>query len=175
VDGWRRYFPAGSLDPRPDLHRFSAEWFADALSRLDELPLHPAEPDQPLVVRLLCLPTWAPACSVRAEPSGLLWRLDARELDGEEAGFDLGRLAVRSDRVLAADEAARLSEMWAYLRLWSVGPDAREDDVLDGTTYVLEAAERGRYHVAHRAEPEWGDTFGEFADLLVSLAGLAPR
>jgi hypothetical protein len=175
AEAWRRYFPAGSLDARPDLHRHRAEWFADALDRLDEPPLHPARPDQPLGVRLLCLPTWAPACSVRIEPSGLSWWLTARELDGEEAAFDLGRLAHRADRVLTVDEAARVSELWAYLRLWSVGPDAREDDVLDGTIYVLEAAERGRYHVAHRAEPEWGDTFGEFADLLIGLAGLAPR
>ncbi len=173
--GWQRYFPHGCLDPRPDLHRLSAEWFADALGRLDEPPLYPVGMDQPLVVRLLCLPTWRPACSVRVEPAGLSWQLAARELSGEEAGFDLGGLARRVDRVLAGSEAARVSELWAYLRLWSLGPAPDGDDVLDGTTYVVEAAERGRYHVAHRAEPEWGDTLGEFADLLVSLAGLAPR
>jgi hypothetical protein len=174
-EGWRRYFPPGCLDPRPDLHRLSAEHFADALGRLDEPPLYPAGSDQPLVVRLLCLPTWRPACSVRVEPSGVSWQLAARELSGKEAGFDLGRLARRVDRVLAGDEAARVSELWAYLRLWALGPAPDGDDVLDGTLYAVEAAERGRYHVARRTEPVWGDTLGEFADLLVRLAGLAPR
>ncbi|MBX3398011.1 MAG: hypothetical protein KF873_04670 [Gemmataceae bacterium] len=174
-DGWRRYFPAGSLDPRPDLHRHRAEWYADALGRLGEPPLHPAGPDQPLVVRLLCLPTWSPACSVRAERSGLAWRLLARELDGEESGVDLGKLARREDRVIVGTDADRVAELWEWLRFWTLGPPADGDDVLDGTSYVLEAAERGQYHVAVRDDPEWGDTFGEFADLLVALAGLAPR
>jgi hypothetical protein len=71
ADGWRHYFPAGSLDARPDLHRFTAEWFAQPLERLCEKPLHPAGPHQPLVIRLLCLPTWDPACSVRSARAGV--------------------------------------------------------------------------------------------------------
>jgi len=174
-DGWRRYFPAGSLDPRPDLHRHRAEWYADALERLGEGPLHPARPDQTLIVRLLCLPTWSPACAIRAERSGLTWRLLVRELDGEEAGFDLGKLVRRDDRVIIEPDAERVEELWAYLRFWSLGLPADGDDVLDGTDYVLEAVERGRYHVTVRDDPEWGDTFGEFVDLLVNLSGLDPR
>jgi hypothetical protein len=50
-----------------------------------------------------------------------------------------------------------------------------EDYAFDGTTYVLEAAERGRYRVVTRSDPERGDSFGEFAQRLVGLAGLAPR
>lgn len=173
-EGWRRYFPAGSLDPRPDLHRHRAEWYADALERLGEPPLHSAGPDQLFVVRLLCLPTWSPACSVRAERSGLGWRLLARELDGDESGFDLGELARRDDRLVVGADADRLAELWEWLRFWSIAP-AGGEDVLDGTAYVLEAVERGRYRVVVRDDPEWGDTFGEFADLLIRLAGLAPR
>lgn len=173
-EGWRHYFPAGSLDPRPDLHRHRAEWYADALKRLGEQPLHPVRSDQPFVVRLLCLPTWSPACSVRAEPFGLTWRLFARELNGAESGFDLGELARRDDRLIAGADAERVAELWGWLRFWSVAPTGGED-VLDGTTHVLEAAERGRYRVVVRDDPEWGDTFGEFADRLVRLAGLTPR
>jgi hypothetical protein len=175
ADGWRHYFPAGSLDARPDLHRMLAEWLAQALERLGDKPLHPAEPHQPLVIRLLCLPTWRPACSVCIESFGLSWWLTGRELDGEEAGFDLGALARRENRVLSGAEANQVTGLWRYLRFWSLAAAAGDDDVFDGTAYVLEAAEHGRYHVAHRDEPEWGDTFGEFSDLLLRLAGFAPR
>src|SRR5262245_46169247 len=112
-EGWRRCFPAGNRDPRPDRDWHQADCFADALERLEVPPLHPAGPDQPLVVRLLCLPTRRPACSVRFERAGLSWRLVGRELDGEEAGFELGRLARRVDRVLPTDDAARVSGLWA--------------------------------------------------------------
>jgi hypothetical protein len=174
ADDWRQYFPAGSLDTRPDLHRCRAEWYTDARVRLGEGPLHPAGPDQPFVVRLLCLPTWAPACSVRGERSGLVWRLLSRELDGEESGFDLGELAHRDDRLIVGADADRLTALWAWLRFWSI-PTSGGEDVLDGTAYVLEAAERGRYRVVVRDDPEWGDTFGELADLLIGFAGLTPR
>lgn len=66
--------------------------------------------------------------------------------------------------------------MWRYLRFWSL-PAANPDDpeVLDGVTDVLEAAEMGRYHVAHRCDYGWGETFGEFRELLFKLGGFTPR
>ena len=172
--GWQHYFPAGSLHAQPRSHQMLAQWFTDALSRLGEQPLHPAGPDQPLVVRLLCLPTWAPACSVRVESAGPSWRLFARALDGEAAGFALGEVTRRVDRVLTSVEAGQVAELWDSLRFWSLDPNI-DEAVVDGTTVVLEAAEHGRYHVAHRDDPEWGDPFGELSDLLIRLAGLSPR
>src|SRR5262249_29975728 len=158
---WLRYFPVTSLGPIRDV----AEWAGQALDRLGESPLHTVGPHQTLVVRLLCLPTWSPACSVRVERSGLSWRLTGRELDGE-AGFDLGELARREGRLLSGTDAARVAELWDYLRFWALAPVASGEDVLDGTSFMLEGAERGRYHVTTRDDPEWGDTFGEFCALL---------
>jgi hypothetical protein len=169
-DGRQRYFPVGSIRPSRDI----AGWAGQALDRLGESPLQPAGPHQPLVVRLLCLPTWSPACSVRVERSGLSCLLAARELDGE-AGFDLGKLARREDRLLSNAEAARVAELWGYLRFWSLAPVASEEDVFDGTSFLLEGAGHGRYHVVVRDDPGWGDTLVELSELLVGLAGFAPR
>jgi hypothetical protein len=173
-EGWRSYFPQGSLNQRPDLHRSVAEWYAEALDRLRELPFHPVHPEQPLTLRLLCLPTWFPACSVRAELNGLAWRLYSRELDGQEAGFDLGQLARSEERLIVGEPADRLTELWKWLNFWSIAPDS-DEETLDGTEYVLEVMERGRYRVVVREDPEWGDPFGDFADFLMELAGLAQR
>src|SRR6516164_6385274 len=92
---WQRYFPNGCLSSRPDLHRGEAEYLALFLHRMGELPLYPPGPHHPLVIRLLCLPTWSSACCVRIEASGLFWRLVGKELDGE-AGFEIGKL-IRSE------------------------------------------------------------------------------
>jgi hypothetical protein len=88
-DRWLRYFPRGSLTARPDVHRGQAEYFSLFLHHMGEMPLYPAGLHQPLVIRLLCLPTWSSACCVRIEASGLSWRLVGKEMDGE-AGFEVG-------------------------------------------------------------------------------------
>jgi hypothetical protein len=142
---------------------------------MGELPLYPAPLDRPLVIRFLCLPTWSSACCVRIESSGVSWRLIGKEMDGE-AGFEVGNQVRSENRPVEGKEANQIAEFWRYLRFWSLPPEAERDgDVFDGTTYVLEAAHHGRYHVAHRDDPEWGDTFGEFCELLLRLALFEPR
>jgi hypothetical protein len=166
---WRDFFPAGSLD----LHRHRAEEFALFLQRMEEPPLHPAGGQQPLTIRLLCLPTWSRACAVRIESHGLWRRLVGKETSGE-AAFEVGEVVRRESRLLTAAESAQVDELWQYLRFGSL-PASDDECVFDGTTYLLEAARHGRYGVAVREDPEWGDTFGEFCGLMLSLAGFGPR
>jgi hypothetical protein len=163
------HFPAESI---ADLGGV-ADWAGQSLERLCERPLHPAAPQQTLVVRLLCLPTSSPACSVRAELYGLSWRLFCRELSGD-ADFELGELTRREEHLVVGAAAERLTDLWGDLRFWSIAP-AGDREVIDGTTYILEAAERGRYRVIYRDDPEWGDAFAEFSEALLGLAGLASR
>jgi hypothetical protein len=169
-DGWRRFFPAMDLPGIPG----QSDWAGEALDRLGESPLQRVALDQPLVVRLLCLPMWRPACAVRVEDNGLTWWLAGAELTGEEAGCELGELGRHESRRLTIRETDRVVGLWAGLGFWSLAASA-EDYVFDGTTYVVEAAERGRYRVVTRSDPAPGDPFGEFCDVLVRLACLALR
>lgn len=173
-DRWQSYFPSCALDAKPEVHRMCAEWLTDALVRLEERALHPSNPVQPLIVRLLCLPTWSPGCSIRVNVATLPPRIVSRELDGIEAGFELGKLSRRSERVLTEVQATQFKRKWEYLRFWSL-PATTDYDVLDGTTYVLEGSECGRYHVILRDETKRGDSFGELTDLLFKLSGVASR
>jgi hypothetical protein len=129
-------------------------WFTQFLIRMDEPPFYSAASYQPLTIRLLCLPTWSEPCSIRLQSSGLSFHLWGRELDGE-AGFDVGRLVRREERLLTGQDAAQVWELWRYLRFWSLAESDPESEVFDGTTYVLEAAERSRYHLIHRDELDW--------------------
>lgn len=91
-----------------------------------------------------------------------------------EAGFELGELARRHNCLVVGEDADRLTDLWGWLGFWSMAPVGGED-VLDGTSYVLESAEGVRYRVVVRDDPEWGDTFGDFSELLIRLAGLTSR
>jgi hypothetical protein len=91
-----------------------------------------------------------------------------------EAGFEVGELIRSEDRLLTEEEAGRLDDLWPYLRFWSL-PAEGDAAVFDGRTYALEAVQHGRYHIAHRDDYEWGDSFGEFCELLLKLAAFAPR
>ena len=150
-----------------------ADWADQSLKQLFERPLHPADPQQTLVVRLLCLPTGSPACSIRAEVYGSSWRLFCRELNSE-GRFELGELSRREERLIVGADAERFTDLWSDLQFWSIAP-AGDREVIDGTSFILEAAERGRYRVIYRDDPEWGDTFAEFSAALLDLAGLAQR
>lgn len=168
-DGWRGHFPVENI---ADLGGV-ADWAGECLERLGESPLHPAAPQQSLVVRLLCLPSSSPAFTVRAEAYGPAWRLSCRDLS-EESGFELIEEVHSEDRLITGANAERLNDLWEYLRFWSINPTG-ERNAYDGTTYVMEAAEQGRYRVVSREDPGCDDTFGEFSEVLLGLAGLAPR
>lgn len=170
---WCRYFPDGSLSAEPDLHSRLAGQFCWFLRQMDETPLEPPETDQPLVIRLLCIPTWSPACCVRIEAGSPTWRLAVKEMSGE-AGFDAGELIRTEDWLLTSREASQIAVLWDYLHFWSLPAAVESEDVLDGTTFALEAAQGGRYHVAHRDDFEWGETFGEVCRLLLRLAKYTP-
>jgi hypothetical protein len=150
-----------------------ADWADQSLKQLFERPLHPVDPQQTLVVRLLCLPTGSPPHSVRAEVYGSSWRLFCRELSSESR-FELSELARREERLIVGADAERFTELWRDLQFWSIA-SSDDREVIDGTTYILEAADRGRYRVIYRDDPEWGDTFAEFSEALLNLAGLAQR
>ena len=164
------YFPPGGLSERPDLHRFRAAWFGAYLSRMEEPPLYPPA-EQPTSYRCLCLPTWDRPSVVRLETHGPTWRLTGKHTNGN-GGFEVGQVDHRTTRLLTWDEAARVADLLPYVRFWAL-PTFVVEDGLDGTTWVLEGVRRGRYHVVHRWEPEWGDSFGEFCTLLMRLSGVA--
>jgi hypothetical protein len=168
------YFPPGSLDARPDLHSCDASWFGSYLEAMEEKPLLPAR-HSPLTFRCLCLPTWGQPWMVRIEELGLGWSLSGRQLTGD-GGFEVGEICRRVRRTLSGEESARVTGLLTALCFWD-RPTTVDHFGFDGTTWVLEGTDSGRYHVIQRWEPEWGDTFGEFCRLLEELAdfGVQPE
>jgi hypothetical protein len=161
------FFPPDSLGARPDLHGFVAGWFASYLIALEERPLYPPPAEIGPTFRCLCLPTWDRPSAVRIERRALTWWLTGQQADGD-GGFEIGRVDRRVARLLSNTEAIRVADLLPLLRFWELPPFI-DDTGCDGTTWVLEGVDGGRYHVAHRWCPGRGDPFGDFGRLLLEF------
>lgn len=166
------YFPPDVLHFRPESERLFNDWFSQHLHSMGELALFPAPDNQSLTFRFLALPTWGKPYTVRVEQQGEDWRLVGRMTDGD-GGYEPGPVIRTVEGRLSGAEAQRLVKLLGKLSFWEE-PTAIDDTGCDGTTWVLEAAEAGRYHVAHRWCPDKG-AFSEFCTLLGQLGGFHAR
>ncbi|VTR93331.1 Uncharacterized protein OS=Chryseobacterium antarcticum GN=HY04_05025 PE=4 SV=1 [Gemmata massiliana] len=162
------YFPAGVLDPSPNSEELFDGWFSQHLHSAGEQPLFPAPDNQPLTFRFLALPTWGKPSTVRVEQRGERWWLVGRMTDGD-GGYDPGPVIRTAEGWLSATEVQRLDRLFRALSFWEL-PTAINDTGCDGTTWVLEGAGTGRYHVAHRWCPDKGP-FAAFCSFLGQLGG----
>jgi hypothetical protein len=166
------YFPPGSLDPRPKLEELFDEWFSKHLRSMDEPALWPVPDNQPLTFRFIGLPTWDNPYAVRIEKQGDQWLLTGK-LTAGEGGYDEGPIIRRVSGWLSPSEARRLDKLVSKLAFWEL-PTVIDDGGCDGVRWVVEAAESGRYHVAHRWCPE-RDDFARVCSFLGQLGGFHAR
>lgn len=162
------YFPAGALDPRPELEALFDDWFSKHLRSMDEPALYPVPNNQSLTFRFLGLPTWDKPYAVRVERHGDGWLLVGKMTEGD-GGYDEGPIIRRVSGRLSSSEAHRLDKLRIKLAFWKL-PAVSDKDGCDGVRWVLEGAELGQYHVAHRWCPE-KDAFAEFCSFLGQLGG----
>jgi hypothetical protein len=160
------FFPVNALDPRPDLHAFRDRWYVSHLLAMGERPLHPLAPDQPIVYRLLYLPSFRQSAVVRLNEAGGTWRAVCKRSDGR-GGYSPGRLAGEAERELSRAEAKQFARLLERVGFW----DARswEDTAgKDGAQAVLEGARAGGYHVIDRWSPH-GTPYAELVEFLLGL------
>jgi len=160
------FFPANTLDPRPDLHAFKHRWYVSYLLAMQERPLHPPEPGQPSVYRLLFLPTFRQPAVVRLTEANGGWRAVCKRSDGL-GGYSAGRLAGEAERGLSRAEAKRFARLLDRVGFWGM-PSSEDSAGLDGSQAVMEGARAGHYHVVDR----WSPHGTPYADLVEFLLGL---
>lgn len=141
-----QYFPKGAISD------FEAKWFGAALARMGEPPL-PALRSNAKVYRFTMLPTWGHPVSVRLTLQGGKATIDAKRLSGF-GGYDPGNL---SDRGSIDLPQAQLEMFFERFRRLNFEALKTQDDVLgaDGSEWILERMEEGRYHVIVRWSPEY--------------------
>lgn len=161
------YFPPDVLHARPESERLFNDWFSQHLHSMGEPALFPAPNNPSLTFRFLLLPTWSEPYAVRVEQRGEEWWLVGRMTEGD-GGYEPGPVIRTVEGRLSGAEAQRLVTLLGKLSFWNL-PTAIDDTGRDGTTWVLEGAEAGRYHMVHRWCPD-RSAFAEFCAFLGNWA-----
>ncbi|HEV2078496.1 MAG TPA: hypothetical protein VGR19_01175, partial [Allosphingosinicella sp.] len=149
----------GSRKCLPTLSGFEIDWYSAQLEAAKEPSLYlasrAARPTDALAVRFTWLRSFHPPVVVRIEGARSKgFQLVAKELSGP-GGYEPGQVARTVNRQLTAAEAARLHEMLARSRLFSL---PAKDCLMgcDGASWVFEGVDSDGYHFVDRWTPEEG-------------------
>ena len=150
------YFPNLAFSQWQDSHNFTVDWYGKHLRSMREPSLSSGLLTQTNSVtwRLMCLPNFA-------EP--ICYRIHVADSDGSyvvvkrtdgKGGYDTGKVILNQGKTISPDAFQELQRLLKDLTFWTLpveGP--KEIATLDGTAYVLEVADHGRYHVITRTSP----------------------
>jgi enterochelin esterase-like enzyme len=164
------YFPVGSLNPsQPDSGEFRREWYSKHLHAMQEPSLSRGKTKSDVAYRFLWLRSSHHPISVRVERTGSSVNLYVLELDGA-GGYDPGRVLRKTQRALPAADFEKLADRLGKPEFWQQkGPDIDRD----GTAWILESMQDGRYQVADQWSPESGE-FRDVCLMFLELAGFLP-
>ena len=100
------------------------------------------------VYRIMIIPTWGNAISIRVQKRDGIYALSARRLGGQ-AGFQVGDLVEQKDFCLTQTDSRVLDDLIQKVNLFGMLSD---DGVmgLDGDRWVMEGVSKGRYHFVER-------------------------
>lgn len=165
------FFPANSLDHRPDIHAFCDRWYVSHLLAMQERPLWPPAPNLPTAYRLLFLPTFQQPRAVRLTEASSGWRAVCKRSDGR-GGYAPGRLVGEAERELSRTEAERFTYLVDRVDFWTM-PGSEDSHGCDGSQAVLEGVRASAYHVVARWSPR-GTPYAELVEFLLGL-GRSPK
>ena len=165
------HFPTGSLDADARQDEFSRNWYSSHLAAMQEPPLYNAAvQDGAVIYRAVILPSFDPSYTIRIDRSADSITATTKDVTGW-GGYAPGAMATsRSSRI--SDEAwKRLSEYVSAM--WSSGgiiSPARQRITLDGTQWVFEGLENGRYCVVNTHECSADENLARLMKLLHEVA-----
>lgn len=139
------YFPDGVFGPRT--HDFVERWYSRHLTVMGEPSLYAMRGHGRHAVRLLRLPTWGAPVAIRVEEHGGSISLTRRTLSGQ-GGYDPGQLASETTRTLRHEDWQAIERSLRDARVFEL-PSVGELG-MDGTQWILEVVDGGRYHVVDR-------------------------
>ncbi len=147
------YFPSVNI-PAPERSRF---WgYSEILFSMKEKPLWPVDGKQNNdSYRLtIILSRSGPVVFRLTKGTKGSWILDTKKaIVYSNKEIDL----ISRRKCLSTCEGDQLEKIFQKLQFWqlpSIGPVESEYNLLDGSTWILEAVKRGRYHFVRRRSPE---------------------
>lgn len=161
------YFGDARADHRFD--RFGQCVAALKLRAMGEGPLHPTV-DTSATYRLFRLPSFRFPSVVRVAQRNGNWEIIGRLFRMDGWSFTPVAPLWERTRRLSDVEATRLEHLLRALSFWTM-PVTVERQGLDGTTWVLEGAQDGRYHVIDRWSPE-EPPLVDLGEYLTAISGI---
>jgi hypothetical protein len=131
-----------------DITPFEAEWFGKHLSRMEEPSLLEMAKGKATAYRFTLLPTWGNPVAVRLTLEGEAGDLEVRRLDGS-GGYDPGKLAEKAVAKLTAADVKEFRALVAKADFWKM-PTPEPKPGMDGSEWILEGVEGGKYHLVVR-------------------------
>ena len=133
------------------ISEFENRWYSKALDRLEERALMLAKTNRTKLFRFILLPTWGNPISVRLSIAEGVARIEGKRLDGL-GGYDPGKLVEKTSTTLRETEVKEFIALYDRMGFFTLNT---ADKMLgkDGSQWILEAADEGKYHVVVRWSP----------------------
>lgn len=154
------YFPKGVFDKEDkESNDFTVKWYSEQLHAMAEPSLWKLSKGDHSTTsyRLLWLPSFHPAISVRIVKSGNSVVLHLVKLDGTGGG-EPGKISAKKTKKLTTDEWTWLQIYLEKSRYWKMANNIQADlstgIVEDGDQLIFEGIEGGKYHIVDRSLPD---------------------
>ncbi|MDR6841542.1 hypothetical protein [Pseudoxanthomonas sacheonensis] len=147
------YFANSALnqtDERSDA--FVRHWYSKHLTAMGEPSLSCGQPGH--VYRFTWLRTFHHPVVVRVIDKGSHAVVQAIELDGA-GGYEPGKVLRRFEKTLSVDQLQELKNAFSEAQFGSM-PTSEERNGLDGSEWIVEVSDTGKYHVVVRWSPDNG-------------------
>jgi hypothetical protein len=174
-----------SLMPNSGLDPYSAAWYSKHLEAAGESRIEPTGREDAEVYRLLVLPSFTSTIVVRVERLGNQITYTTKRLSGA-GGYEPGEIEWQADGTMPNADWTELKRLLLTGDFWSQPSQDALDRLrrerceqgdesacwmgLDGTTFVLEGADRSRYQLVDRWE-EFEPPLESAVELLLAISG----
>jgi len=150
-----KYFPDSSLDVRPD--HFKSDWYSAQLSALQEPSLYQMiKSANAESYRFLWLRTFHHPVAVRIDVNPDGTSLLTAKMASGTGGYRPGTIAENHSKVLSKEQTSAFLLQVKASKFWEARNPVNDQRGTDGSQWIIEGVERGRYHVVDRWSPTSG-------------------
>ena len=122
------------------------------------------------IYRFTWLRTFHKPVAIRLEKTNKSYTLYWKETSGA-GGYDPGSLIVNSSKPLTKDQWDKFISLLQSTDFWNMTTNANVENIADGSKWIIEGIENGKYHVVDRTSPK-NNNFQTCGKYLIELTNL---
>ena|ERR1035437_7184460 len=167
------YFPKRTLDTRPDLDKLLTDWYSAQLKALEEPSLFElAKTPTAQSYRFLWLRSFhhpiAVRLDIKADGTGIL----TTKVTSGAGGYEPGTLIENTTKPLTTHQTQAFLAKIQQTNFWLLPTATNDQKGTDGSQWMIEGVNSGKYHFVKRWSPETGPIRELGISLAIELAGM---